>query len=85
MATADSNSNPAGSDISRSTVSIPEDISSPTAKLVYLYVHSVGRTTLEELRASTNLKQLTLLGILPILINRGYITRKGETLFASDD
>ena len=65
-------------------VYVPDDIRSATAKLVYLYVHSVGRTTISELRTALNIKLLTVFGVISILSSQGHISRDGESLIAQN-
>lgn len=58
---------------------IPTDIESTGSKLVYLYLHTAGASTIEDLQSSLDMKQLALYPVLETLSSEGLITRNGET------
>ena len=58
----------------RSTeVTIPDDLRSPRAKLVYLYLSVVGSATREEIASTLDIGTGTTLSITNTLRNRGYL------------
>lgn len=57
----------------RHSVAVPDDLESPRAKLIYLYIGAVGGTTTEALCADLELKKGTALSIIGTLRNRGYL------------
>ncbi|QFU82953.1 MarR family transcriptional regulator [Natronorubrum aibiense] len=60
---------------SRSSVSIPTDLESPRAKLVYLYLSAWPTATTEELCTALDLNTGTVLSITSTLRTRGYLER----------
>ena len=58
---------------------IPAEIESASSKLVYLYLHTAGEATVEELQSSLGMKQLALFPVLQTLESEDLITRDGET------
>ena len=56
-------------------VSMPEDLASPRAKLVYLYLATKGAATADELRAALDVNKSTVLSITGTLRERGYLER----------
>ncbi|APX95441.1 MarR family transcriptional regulator [Natronorubrum daqingense] len=62
-------------DKSRHSVAVPDDLESPRAKLIYLYIGAVGGTTTEALCADLELKKGTALSIIGTLRNRGHLER----------
>jgi len=59
----------------QSTESVPDDLESPRAKLVYLYVAASDGATVEELCADLCVKKGTALSITGTLRDRGYLER----------
>ncbi len=59
-------------------LSVPEEINSSTAKLVYVYLKSVTSATLEQICESLSLKQITLLPILKKLITHGFVKKSNQ-------
>ena len=55
--------------------SVPDGIDSPTGKLVYLYLATAGRTTVEEMATHLDEPKLTLYGVLGTLAKRGLVER----------
>ena len=53
--------------------SVPEGIDSPTGKLVYLYLATAGRTTVEEMATHLDEPKLTLYGVLGTLAKRDLV------------
>ena len=64
----------------RTAVSIPDEIQSPRAKLVYLYVRSRGETTAEQLRDDLGMRTGTTLTMVSTLQERGYLERRGDLI-----
>ncbi|MCH7661758.1 MAG: TrmB family transcriptional regulator [Euryarchaeota archaeon] len=58
---------------------IPTEIESTGSKLVYLYLHTAGEATIEDLQSSLDMKQLALFPVLDTLSSEGLVTRTGET------
>jgi DNA-binding MarR family transcriptional regulator len=57
------------------TVAFGDDLESPRAKLVYLYLVNVGKATVSDIAEALDLRQLTLFGVLDTLAERGYVSR----------
>lgn len=60
----------------RSVVPIPDDIDSPRAKLVYLYLSVDGEQSLSDLRSDLGLPKITLLSVLGSLSSEGHVNRE---------
>lgn len=56
-------------------VSLPADLESPRAKLVYLYVAVSAGTTLDQLRDDLGVRKGAALSIVSTLRERGYLER----------
>lgn len=65
--------------------SMPDELSSPRAKLVYLALRTAPGLTVGELRASLEMPTLALYPTLELLIDRGLAERDGETYVPADD
>ncbi len=63
-----------------SAVSVPDEIESPRAKLVYLYVTTRGETTVAQLRDDLGMRTGTALTMLRTLRERGYLERRGDLI-----
>ena len=59
--------------------SLPRELESPRAKLVYLYLTSRGGATIESLQAGLDLEKITLFSILDTLSSRGLIRKDADT------
>ena len=57
---------------------LPDELDSPRAKLVYLYLHVAGGATLQDLQETLGLKKITLFSILDALDGRGLVEEDGE-------
>ncbi|MFD1564752.1 MarR family transcriptional regulator [Haloarchaeobius amylolyticus] len=57
-------------------VSIPTDLDSARAKLVYLYLAAVGSATADDLCTELAITKGTVLSIIGTLRDRGYIERR---------
>lgn len=57
---------------------IPTEIESTGSKLVYLYLHTAGDATIEELQSSLGMKQLSLFPVLDTLSSEGLVDREGQ-------
>ncbi|MFU8866714.1 helix-turn-helix domain-containing protein [Natronococcus sp.] len=60
-------------------LSIPDDLGSPQAKLVYLALLEAGEATANDLQQLLGLSKLTLLPILSSLVAEGYAQRREGT------
>lgn len=58
--------------------SVPTDLESPRAKLIYLYVSARDGATVEQLQADLAIKKGTALSIATTLRKRGYLERTEE-------
>jgi DNA-binding MarR family transcriptional regulator len=54
----------------------PDDIESPPAKMVYLYLASYGEATVSELRDGLDLSTLSVLTLLETLESNGLVRRE---------
>lgn len=61
------------------TATIPADVDSPNAKLVYLYLATSGGASLDDAKRSLDLPQLTLLSVLKTLRKHDLVERDGDT------
>lgn len=57
-------------------VSMPADLASPRAKLVYLYLATYGSATADELRSALEVNKSTILSITATLRDRGHLERR---------
>ena len=60
------------------SVSIPDDLESSRAKLVYLYLAIYGESTADELCAKLEMEKGATLSIVGTLRKRGHIERDGK-------
>ncbi|WP_049987210.1 TrmB family transcriptional regulator [Halobellus rufus] len=60
------------------TPSIPSELESPRAKLVYLFLSTHGEATLSELETGLDMKKISLYSILSTLCERGLIDQDCE-------
>lgn len=58
--------------------SLPDDLESPRAKLVYLYLASTDGASLTDLQEGVGLKRITLYSILRTLRERELVSRDGD-------
>ena len=59
--------------------SLPRELESPRAKLVYLYLSSRGGATIEALQDGLDLEKITLFSILETLSRRDLIRKDADT------
>lgn len=59
----------------RASVSIPDDLQSAAAKLVYLYLAVAGTATADDVRDALELDKGTVLSIVGTLRERGHVRR----------
>jgi len=59
-------------------VSLPGDLDSPRAKLVYLYLSTVGEASIRDLTEELDIKRMTAYSILSTLASEGFVTQEGE-------
>jgi len=57
---------------------LPDALTSPRGKLVYLFLETAGGATIEELKRGLDVPKLTLLGVLRALEERGVVAREGR-------
>ncbi|WP_280536868.1 helix-turn-helix domain-containing protein [Halopenitus sp. POP-27] len=63
---------------SGTAMSLPTELQSPRAKLVYLYLTTNRRATVSEMAESLGMKKISLYGILKTLRNEEFIQQQGE-------
>jgi DNA-binding MarR family transcriptional regulator len=63
------------------TPELPTEISSPRGKLVYLYLHCYGESTLQQLEARLQMKKISLFAVCGKLEDAGVIGRRGDRYF----
>jgi DNA-binding MarR family transcriptional regulator len=56
--------------------SLPGELDSPCAKLVYLYLSTRGEASVERLRDELGLEKITLFSILDTLSSRGLVRKE---------
>jgi predicted transcriptional regulator len=59
--------------------SIPSELESPRAKLVYLFLSTHGEATVSELQSGLDMKKISLYSILSTLCERGLIDQDAES------
>lgn len=57
---------------------LPDELKSPHAKLVYLYLSWNERATIVELQDGLGMKKLALYGVLKTLCERDLVEQRGE-------
>lgn len=57
--------------------SMPDDVESPTGKLVYLYLATAGEAAVEEMAAHLDMKRISLFSVLQTLAGRGVVEDTG--------
>lgn len=62
---------------------LPEELDSPRAKLVYLYLSVDDDASVADLQESLGLKKITLFSILETLQRRDLIEREGDSYAAA--
>ena len=62
---------------------LPEEITSPRAKLVYLYLDVTGAATVEDLQSCLDMRKIDLLSVLNSLTSAGHVTRDAGTYTVS--
>lgn len=58
---------------------IPDNVTSPFAKLTYLYLQQVGRADVADLSMATDVPQIRLYPVLKSLVEVGHLERDGST------
>lgn len=61
---------------SRRELSLPSELDSAQAKLVYLYLSASGDATVEELQGDLEMSKLALYSVLRTLRSRGLVQRE---------
>ena len=64
--------------------SLPSEIASAEAKLVYLYVDVAGTATADELATTLSLKKMSVLSVLNSLSQQGLVEKTGRTFTTAD-
>lgn len=58
---------------------VPSDINSPRAKLVYLFLSTHGETDIPEMQSALDMKKISLYSILSTLCERDLIDQDNES------
>jgi Sugar-specific transcriptional regulator TrmB. len=58
---------------------VPSELESPRAKLVYLFLSTHGEATVSELQSCLDMKKISLYSILSTLCERGLIDQDAES------
>jgi predicted transcriptional regulator len=66
------------------TDTLPDDITSPAAKLVYLYLDCAGPTTISDLSVALDMRKLGLYSVLDALAGKDLVDNDGETYELQD-
>jgi DNA-binding MarR family transcriptional regulator len=61
---------------------VPAELNSPRAKLVFLYLSTHGASTVADLEDGLGMRKMTLFSILGTLEERGLVERSTETYTA---
>ncbi|MUW15170.1 TrmB family transcriptional regulator [Halorubrum sp. CBA1125] len=64
---------------STAAATLPPELQSPRAKLVYLYLTTNGDATVSEMGESLGMKKLSLYSILKTLRKEGMVACEGDT------
>ena len=57
---------------------VPEEIESPEAKLVYLYLEAADSATVDDVNEALTMKKIAALSVLGSLSSRGLVYKDGE-------
>jgi predicted transcriptional regulator len=60
-------------------LTVPSELESPRAKLVYLFLSTHGEATVSELQSSLDMKKISLYSILSTLCERGLVDQDAES------
>lgn len=63
---------------------LPDDLRSPRAKLVYLYLKTSRGATVQELQDALNLKKITLYSLLQTLTERDLVQADADAYVVRD-
>lgn len=63
--------------------SLPSELESPRAKLVYLYLSDAGEVAVDDVQSALDLRKMTLFGVLDTLDSQGFVERRGDTVAAA--
>lgn len=59
-------------------LSMPSELNSPCAKLVYLHVSVTGQTSVDDVGDALDLQKITLFGVLDSLTSQGFVEKSGD-------
>ncbi|ELZ34942.1 sugar-specific transcriptional regulator trmb [Halogeometricum pallidum JCM 14848] len=68
----------AGADSDSDSVTVPAELKSPRAKLVYLFLSVRGESSVTELQSGLEMKKISLYSILGTLCDRGFVHQDAE-------
>lgn len=64
--------------------SVPDDITSSSAKLVYLQIALLGEASIRDLERALGMPKLRLFGVLDALEGSGIVVRRGKRYTCED-
>ena len=63
---------------------LPDDLTSPEAKLVYLYIDAAGGATVDDLNETLAMKKMSILSVLNSLSGEGLVEKFGDEYVAAN-
>lgn len=64
------------------TPTIPEDIKSPRAKLVYLFIQQKSGATIDQICDTLNITKISTLPIVKTLVQKDHVYRENDKYYA---
>jgi len=61
------------------TLDVPDDLTAPESKLVYLFLAASSGATVEELHEALDIRRISLFPVLRTLTERDAVVREGST------
>ncbi|WIV68583.1 MarR family transcriptional regulator [Natrialbaceae archaeon AArc-T1-2] len=63
---------------------VPEELASPRAKLVYLYLDAAGGATVDDLNQTLAMKKIAILSVLNELASNDLVEKNGDEYVATN-
>lgn len=60
------------------TQTLPTELASPRAKLIYLYLRTEREATINDLHKALDMAKISLYPILRTLVRRGFVAQEGD-------
>lgn len=70
-------------DADRTSIDVPDDLTSAESKLVYLFLTATDGATIEELHEALDIRKISLFPVLQTLTERDAVAREGATYVPS--